>query len=207
MKTLCAAAGAALLACSLAASGQAQYECGQTIDAPLQSRANLTIRSRPAGLEIVGTDKEMLHVTCTSDDAERARQVHLKYSGGTDSGTLTIEGPATHHGSLQIRVEVPRRTNLRVDMGAGEVKVEDVTGDKAIALYAGQITISSLHDWDYRLVDASVDIGEVNAAAYHVDKGGFFRTFTRKTDQGDYRLYAHVMTGEIDLVGNNGVAE
>jgi len=85
--------------------------------------------------------------------------------------------------------------------------VEDVTGDKAIALYAGQITISSLHDWDYRLVDASVDIGEVNAAAYHVDKGGFFRSFTRNTDQGDYRLYAHVMTGQIDLVGSNGVAE
>ena len=207
MKILCAAAGAALVACSLAASGQAQSACGQTIDVPLQSRANLTIHSRPAGLEIVGTDKEMLHVTCTSDDAERARQVQLQFSGGPDQGALTIAGPGTHRGNLQIRVEVPRRTNLRVDMGAGQVKVEDVTGDKAIALYAGQITISSLHDWDYRLVDASVDIGEVNAAAYHVDKGGFFRSFTRNTDQGDYRLYAHVMTGQIDLVGSNGVAE
>lgn len=207
MKIFYAAAGAALLACTLAASGQAKSACGQTIEVALRSRADLTIHSRPAGLDIVGTDKETLHVTCKSDDTERARKVRLRFSGGTDSGTLTIEGPATHHGDLQIRVEVPRKTNLRVDMGAGEVQVEDVTGDKNISLYAGQITISSAHDWDYRRVDASVDIGEVNAPAYHVDKGGFFRSFTRRTDNGEYRLYAHVATGEIDLVGSAGTAE
>ncbi|HTX41927.1 MAG TPA: hypothetical protein VMD25_08885 [Acidobacteriaceae bacterium] len=207
MKTLYAVAGALLLACSLAASAEVQSSCVGTLDAPLLPRADLTIHARPAGLEIVGTDKEVLHVTCKTDDPERAQQVHLEFSGGSGSGTLRIEGPPTHHGDLQIRVEVPRRTNLRVDMGAGEVKVEDVAGDKEISLYAGQITISSAHDWDYQRVDASVDIGEVNAAAYHVDKGGFFRSFTRKTDQGEYRLYAHVMTGQIDLVGKAEPAE
>ncbi len=207
MKLLYAVAGAALLACNLAASAEVHSSCGGTLDAPLLPRADLKIHARPAGLEIVGTDKQTLHVTCTTDDAERAQQVQLVFSGGPGSGTLRIEGPPMHHGSLQIRVEVPRRTNLRVDMGAGEIKVEDVAGDKEISLYAGQITISSAHGWDYQRVEASVDIGEVNAAAYHVDKGGFFRSFTRKTDQGEYRLYAHVLTGQIDLVGNGETAD
>jgi hypothetical protein len=50
-------------------------------------------------------------------------------------------------------------------------------------------------------VDASVDIGEVNAQAYGADKGGFFRHFTKQNANGEYRLYAHVTTGEIDLLG------
>jgi hypothetical protein len=48
-------------------------------------------------------------------------------------------------------------------------------------------------------VDASVDIGDVNASAFGVDKGGFFRSFSRTTAEGEYRLRAHVLTGEIDL--------
>jgi hypothetical protein len=207
MKALCAAAGAALMACTLAVSGQALNPCGEIIDAPLHSRASLTIHARPAGLEIVGTDKETLHVTCKTDDEEQASELQLHYFGGPDGGKLNIDGPPAHHGNLQIRVEVPRRTNLRVDMGAGQVKVEDVTGDKAIAIYAGQITISSAHDWDYRRIDASVDIGEVSAAAFNVNKGGFFRSFTHKTDQGEYRLYAHVTTGQIELLQNQATAE
>jgi hypothetical protein len=36
---------------------------------------------------------------------------------------------------------------------------------------------------------------------YDADKGGFFRSITKTTADGEYRLHAHVTTGEIDLVG------
>ena len=206
MKILCAAACAVLLAYNVAGFAQTETPCGQTVDEPLHARATLTIDSRPAGLEIVGTDKETLHVTCTADDTERARDVKLRYSGGSEGGILKVAGTFGEHGNLQIRIEVPRKTNLHVEMGAGQVKVEDVAGDKAIALYAGQITISSDHEWDYRRIDAFVDIGQVNAAEYGVSKGGFFRSFTKKNDDGEYRLYAHVITGQIDLLGNDAGA-
>ncbi|HTW49517.1 MAG TPA: hypothetical protein VMD92_16300 [Acidobacteriaceae bacterium] len=207
MKSLCFAAGAALLACGVTSPGQAKTACGPTLNAPLHANAALTIASSPAGLEVVGTDTDTLRVTCTTGDQERGREVHLRYSGGADGGKLSIDTSAPHHGDLEFRIEVPRRTNLRIHMGAGQVTVEEVSGDKAISLYAGQITISGSHGWDYRRIEASVDIGEVNAQAFGADKGGFFRTFTHKTDDGEYRLYAHVVTGQIDLVGNGGTAE
>jgi hypothetical protein len=87
-------------------------------------------------------------------------------------------------------------------MFAGEVRVEEVKGDKDIDLGAGQITISSIHDGDYRSVNASVGVGEVQARAFGADKGGFFRSFSKNNPSGDYRLQAHVTTGEIDLLGN-----
>lgn len=52
--------------------------------------------------------------------------------------------------------------------------MEQVKGDKDIDVGAGQITISSIHDGDYRSVKASVSIGEVRAQAYGADNGGFF---------------------------------
>ena len=203
MRFVCAVAGAALFACNLAGFAESKVACDQTFAAPLRSGAFLEIDSRPAGLEIVGTDVETIHVTCHGGNNEdAAAHTLLQFSAKPDGGTLKIEGSHVRHGnSLQVKIEVPWKTNLRVQMSAGEVKVDEIKGDKDIELYAGQITISSSHEWNYRTVNASVTIGEVRAAAYNADKGGFFRSFNRKTADGEYHLHAHVMTGEIDLLG------
>ena len=158
---------------------------------------------RSAGLEIVGTDQAAIHLSCKADDVEDAQQIRIRFSGNQDVGRLTITGGSLQQRNLQIRIEVPRKTSLRVQMSAGQVKVEEIAGDKDIDLYAGQITISSARQWDYRSVHVSVDIGEVKAQVYGADKGGFFRTFTKQTADGEYSLHAHVMTGEIDLLGTH----
>ena len=88
-------------------------------------------------------------------------------------------------------------------MPAGQVKVEELVGDKDIDLYAGQVSISSSRLWDYRSVHASVDIGDVNAQVYGAEKGGFFRTFSKQSATGEYSLHAHVMTGQIELLGTH----
>jgi DUF4097 and DUF4098 domain-containing protein YvlB len=164
----------------------------------------LIIDSKPAGLQIVGTDQTAIRVSCTAGSAETARGVAFHFSPTANGGKLSIGGAHLEHGNnnLEITIEVPRRTSLSVRMFAGEVKVEDVKGDKDIEVGAGQITLSSIHNEDYRSVDASVDIGEVKAQAFGADKGGFFRSFTRENASGDYRLHAHVTTGEVDLLGN-----
>ena len=111
MKTLRATTGAALLACNLSGIAQTEAACGQTLDAPLRSRAVLTIDSRPAGLEIVGTDREAIHLSCTVHDVENARDIRIRLFGNQDDGKLTITGGALKNGNLQIRIEVPRKTS------------------------------------------------------------------------------------------------
>lgn len=162
------------------------------------------IDSKPAGLEIVGTDQEGIRVSCTAGDEETASDVAFHFSPTGNSGKLSIEGAHSMHrnNGIQVRIEVPKRTNLSIRMPAGQVKVQEVKGDKDIDLMAGQITISSIHDGDYRRVAASVGVGEVKAQAFGEDSGGFFRSFSRKYPIGDYRLQAHVTTGQIELVGN-----
>jgi hypothetical protein len=198
MRLLCAGATAALVFCSVAGFAETVGDCDHPIEAPLRSRAALVIESRPAGVEIVGTDADEIRVSCTVDHSDSTQDVELRFSGTPGYGRLNITSPVKNQ-NLHIRIEVPRKTNLRFHMGAGEVKVEDIAGDKDIDLYAGQITISSAGGESYKSVDASLDIGDVNASAFGVDKGGFFRTFRKTTVDGEYRLRAHVMTGQIDL--------
>lgn len=204
MRSVCCVAGAALLACNIAGFAETKKPCSQTVSHPLQSRAVLIIDSRPAGLQIIGTDQDAIHVSCTAGNDETAEDVVIHFSPTANGGKLSIEGAHLQHGDngLEVRIEVPRRTNLSVRMLAGQVTVEEVKGDKDISLEAGQITISSIHDGDYRSVDASVSIGEVQARAFGTDKGGFFRSFSKSYSSGDYRLQAHVITGQIELLGN-----
>lgn len=164
----------------------------------------LMIDSKPAGLHIVGTDQAAIHVSCSASNYETATNVAFHFSPTANGGKLSIEGPHLQHGNngLEVKIEVPRRTNLSIRMFAGQVTVEEVKGDKDIGVGAGQITISSIHDGDYRSVDASVTVGEVQARAFGTDKGGFFRNFSRNNSNGDYRLRAQVTTGQIELLGN-----
>jgi hypothetical protein len=204
MRSVCCAAAAALLVCNIAAFAETKTPCSQTIAHPLQSRALLTIDSRPAGLQIVGTDQDEIRVSCTASSGETAMDVALHFSPTSNGGKLSVEGAHSQHdnNNLEVRIEVPRRTDLSVRMFAGQVTVEEVKGNKDIKIGAGQITISSIHDGDYRSVHASVAVGEVQARAFGAEKGGFFRSFSRRNSAGDYRLEAHVTTGQIELLGH-----
>jgi len=203
MRFTVAIAGAVLFCCALAGSAQTAATCDQTLTAPLHARSVLSIDSRPAGLEIVGTDEETIHITCAARDNDdgNASRIRLRFSPNATGGKLTIQGEHMRHGNgAQIRIEVPKKTSLTVRMFAGEVKIEQVSGDKDIAIWAGQITITN-HNWNYRAVEASVSIGQVNAPMYDANKGGFFRGVSKTTQDGEYRLRAHVSTCEIDLRG------
>lgn len=142
-------------------------------------------------------------MTCeTRDrDGDAASRIRLRFSPNAVGGKLSIGGEHLRHGNgPQIRIEVPKKTSLTVRMFAGEVKVEQVTGDKDVVIWAGQITIAN-HYWSYRDVEASVSIGQVNAPMYNANKGGFFRSVSKSAQDGDSRLHAHVTTGQIDLQG------
>jgi hypothetical protein len=186
-----------LLLCGVSAYGEASGSCAQPPEAPLHDRGTLVIQSRPAGITVIGTNVDTLRITCTSASDGHAVRFHL--SGDASHQQLTIHSDLEHQNNLEIRIEVPHRTSLRLHMGAGEVTIDNLEGDKDIDLYAGQINIATGDTGDYSSVHASVDIGEVKASAWGVDKGGFFRSFTRTTAGGQYRLVAHVLTGEIDL--------
>src|SRR3984893_18119776 len=118
MRTLSAVAGAIVLAWTLAGLARAETPCGQTLDAPLRPRALLRIHSRPAGLEIVGTDQAAIHVSCTAGDGDAAQRVGLRCKGNREYEAVTVAGNLRKGNNVGVRIEVPRKTSLRVEMSA-----------------------------------------------------------------------------------------
>jgi hypothetical protein len=87
-------------------------------------------------------------------------------------------------------------------LSAGELIVEDVEGDKDLAVRAGRIQADIPHPEQYGHREASVMTGSIQASPFGVSKGGLFRSF-EQNGPGKYRFHARVMTGEIDLRGSN----
>ena len=182
-----------------ACSGLAQNSgtCASAASFPARAGLTLTIESRSGELDLVGSDRDGIRIACTLDDAGRAGDVHFEFHRTGDFAKLRLHGGPSNN--VRIRIEIPRRTGLRLRVPAGEVRVDQISGDKDIALSAGEIVVSNVNETEYRSVKATVDVGAVSAAAFGVGKGGFFRTFTKESPGGLYRLRAHLISGNVQL--------
>ena len=188
---------AILAAGAIAAAAQTSGTCAAPLAFPAKPGNSIAIESRSGEVDIVGKDQEGVRVTCTLDDLDRAKDVHIEFEQTGDFGKLLVRGGWVHN--LKVRIELPRRVDLKLRVPAGEVRVEEINGDKDIALGAGEINVSNVTGKEYRSVKATVDVGAVNAQAFGVGKGGFFRSFERDTPGGLYKLRAHLTSGNIQL--------
>ena len=197
MKSLIGFVCLSALACSLAARAQDSGTCAAAFTAPVESGMKLAIGSRSAEIDIVGTEKNEIGITCTLGDPSRAGEVRIRFHRSGNTSQLEVRGGPDNN--VHIVVQVPRKTDLQLHIPAGEIKVNNVVGDKDVEVWAGELIVSGVDPGTYRQVRASVGIGEVRATHYGIDKGGFLRSFDHSSDSGLYRLYAHVTTGEIEL--------
>ena len=100
---------------------------------------------------------------------------------------------------LRIDIEMPMRSDVRLDLSAGEVSMRGIEGSKDISMWAGEVSIEVGDPARYRRVDASVRFGEIGAHAFSVNKGGIFRSF-HWNGGGEYVLRARLFAGEVNLV-------
>ncbi|MGA8618424.1 MAG: hypothetical protein WB660_07885 [Candidatus Sulfotelmatobacter sp.] len=152
------------------------------------------------GYTVTPGDSENIVVTWSAATEEQVRRVKVEIKRNASSADIYVS--ETPHNNFRATIEVPRRSNLWVRMSAGEMVVEDVEGDKNVQVLAGRIQIDVPHPEQYGHRDASVTTGSIEASAFHVSKGGLFRSF-EQLGPGKYHLHVHVMTGEIDLRGSN----
>ncbi len=152
------------------------------------------------GYTVAAGSAENIVVTFRTHTEDQLKRVKVEIKRTATSADVYIS--ETPHNNFQATIEVPRRSNLWVRLSAGELIVEGVEGDKDLEVHAGRIQTDIPHPEQYGHRDASVMTGSIEASAFDVSKGGLFRSFEQQ-GPGEYRLHAHVMTGEIDLRGSN----
>ena len=189
----------AFLAAPLCVSAAAQVKgtCAAPFSVPLDNGSALSIEARSSEVEIVGGDAGTVRVSCRLDRSDEAGDVQLSFSSSRNASQLRVTGGPTNN--VHVHIEVPQRTDLRLRMLAGAVRVRQVTGNKDLELTAGEIRVSPVLPADYSSVDATVRIGDLQVPSMGVNKGGFFRTVSKENAPGQYKLRAHITTGSIRL--------
>src|SRR6478752_5278298 len=131
------------------------------------------------------------------EDTPKQRKIEVQIGSGHGQNYLKIAGPKSKFHAV---IEVPRKTDLRVRMTAGELSIGDVEGNKDIEVIAGNLELNSLRPQDYARADFSVRIGDVYAPLLKT-RSGPLRSF-KSAGPGKYRLHAHVGVGDMTLRTN-----
>jgi hypothetical protein len=163
-------------------------------DCPSNVPVRLHLRS--GEILIVGTDDDKITVDLAGKNADKIQDVKGRLSVSNNVAELHLTGGPKNE--MQIIIHVPKNSDLTARVFAGDVNVQNVTGNKDLELHAGELTIAVDKPEDYGHVDMSVNAGEVDAEIFGDSKGGLFRTISRDA-AGKYRLHAHVGTGQLSV--------
>jgi len=144
--------------------------------------------------EIIGSRDDRIRVTW--DEKKNDAEVTLRIDTQASRATVSTDTP--WHDGATMRIELPRRTNIVVKMSAGDLDISGIEGSKDVSAGAGDVTIGVGSRDQYRYVNASVRVGELNADPFNVNKDGLFRSF-EWTGKGPYELRAHLMAGDLKL--------
>jgi hypothetical protein len=171
--------------------------CERSFEASLEPGSHLSMHLRSGEITITGTDAPKIVVTCEVDALRKHGEVEVKFTAAGKSADLKVSGGPMDR--FRLRIQVPSQTNLLVRSTAGEVKIENVVGDKDASLTAGDLTIAVGSPADYSRAEASVHVGGLEAMPWDVQKGGFFRSFKHTNPSGKYYLNVHVGAGGVTL--------
>ena len=188
-----------LLACTMAAAegpavvkekGKDRFETG------FPSGGRLKLQVRSGDVRVSGTDTDKISIHYDGRKGGEVDDVEVEFRKSGSGGTLRLSGGPRN--DFQIRIEIPRETDLQVRMPFGALEIEKVRGSKDVELYAGDVSIEMGDPNDYGHIEASVTTGGLDSGPLGISKGGLFRSF-RREGHGKFQLYAHVVSGELDL--------
>ncbi len=157
---------------------------------------HLDLRIRSGDVTVRGSDDNKVKVHFDGRSEDELKDVRVNFQAAGNSGVLKITGGPRN--DFNIRIEIPKKSDLRLRVAAGDVKVEDLVGDKDVEMWAGDLTMRVGEVSDYNKVDASVRAGDLDMGPFGIYKSGLFRSY-ETTGTGMHRLHVHVTAGDVEL--------
>ena len=187
--------GAALVV-SLA-SQTAASRPSDSLEEPFAPNGKIRMDLSAAEYVVTGGTENRIRIDWSVRNADLLPRVHARADVRGADARIVTDGPSNNSG-LRFAIQVPERSDLYIRLTAGDIRIEDVRGNKDVELHAGDLRIDVGRAEDYHHVDASLWAGDIHAAPFHVFKGGLFRSFDW-TGKGPYRLHAKLKAGDLRL--------
>lgn len=163
---------------------------------------SLRIRVSDGRMKIMnGSDSKhiVLRYSAKDDDdgTDASGCVKRRFEVNGSQVEIDLTGRTNGSCNLDVEVEVPSPINLRVRMTAGDLAVEGVEGNLDITDRVGDLTIRAGPEKEYRLIEASTHVGDLNGLSGRIH--GWIGKSGSITGAGPYRLYARVWVGDVHL--------
>jgi hypothetical protein len=197
MKTALLGAVVALssLATSTGGSSALQATFGQPVDKQFARGGTIRMKLAAGGYKIEGSRDEKIRVEWRADRAEQAANLKAE---AEIRGTTAVISTSGFKNGVHFTIDVPSRSDIDIDLSAGDLEVRGIEGNKKVETWAGDVTIDIGQPEQYREVEASVRAGDLNALPFKVSKGGLMRSFSWK-GKGSYSLHAKLFAGDLTL--------
>jgi hypothetical protein len=191
----------AILGAALVASPLAQPSTGarpsDSLERPFTPEGRIRMDLSAGDYEIAGSKDRRIHIEWSVREASQLPRVHARVDVRGSDASIETEGPSNNSG-LRFVIQVPDRSDLYVRLTAGDIRIENVRGNKDVEMHAGDMRIDVGRIDDYQRVDGSLWAGDIHAAPFNVIKGGLFRSFDW-SGKGPYRLHAKLKAGDLRL--------
>jgi hypothetical protein len=186
----------AFLIAALGVSLPAQSDDPSRIERPFAAGGLVRLDLSAGSYRIEGrTADEIVVRWRTRQDSDRDRVRSNVETHGREAW-IRLDGP---HDNFRADIQLPARSDIDLDLSAGELEIRGITGSKDVGAWAGEISIEMGDSSAYRRVDVSVRVGELDAIPFNVNKGGLFRSFQWE-GRGGYDLRVRLVAGELKLL-------
>ena len=187
-----AVAAVALLVGSVPAS---QSTTGVAVDKAFAPGGTITMKLAAGDYQISGRSDQKIRVAWRVDHAEDASRVKAE---ADIRGTTALVATTGVKNGMHFTIDIPARSDLDVDLSAGDLEIRGIEGSKKVGSWAGDVSIDVGKPEQYREVEASVRAGDLSAKPFNVMQGGLMRGF-KWSGQGRYVLQVKLFAGDLTL--------
>ena len=119
-----------------------------------------------------------------------------------DRASIDLKLPR-HQGDHQgatVTISLPVQTDLKLDLGIGDLSVKGIEGNKELHVGIGDLVVGVTDGAKYNEISTGTKIGDAADAVTHQRSDGFFPKTNHSSLQGLYKLHATVGIGDVNVV-------
>jgi hypothetical protein len=173
---------------------RAQSSRDGALEKPFVAGGHIQLRLEAADYRIVGgSDAARIRVTWHVDRRENATRTGADIQVSGTSAAVVTHSPQD---GIHFAIEVPQRSDVDIDLSAGDLELRGIEGNKNVSSWAGDILIDVGKPEQYRRVDATVRFGDLTAQPFNFASGGVWRSFAW-SGSGKYSLKVRLFAGDL----------
>jgi|SRR5271154_3938492 len=199
-----------------AAALQAQDATRQKLELPtpkplvinksLPANGTLVMEMNVGEVRVVRSDEQQtIRLTVeprgSYDDATVQSWVR-RFDVAGDRASIDLKLPKNNdnHSGAKVTISVPAQTDLKLELGVGDLTVKGIEGNKEIHVGIGDLTVGVTDSAKYNEISTGTKIGDAGDAVSHERSDGFFPKTKHTSLQGIYKLHATVGIGDVNVV-------